>query len=343
MIVTVTSVINQAGPEADRHRHQRRHVSPVTRDFGLVALVAGIYLASIVVSALLQRRRPKVTGRLAAYGDERPPRQGVHPSPAAVLDFYTEEKAGVVMTRMTSDIENLQQLLQDGLAQFAVQGLTMIVITSSSSPSTSASPSSPAADRAGARGHVPLVPESLPSEATNGSGTGSRTSSPTSPRAFTGSVTVTAHNRQRHNIVHHRNVVGRLPRRQQLHRPDQRCLRPRHAAARRISARPSCSGSAATWCSADLSVRGPGGVLPLPQPLPAPIQLLVQQYNTFQQGQASVFKLRTLLRDRAECGEAPDAVELPPISGEIVFDHVTFGYDPSIPVIDRREPYDRCR
>ncbi len=45
------------------------------------------------------------------------------------LDFYTEEKAGVVMTRMTSDIENLQQLLQDGLAQFAVQGLTMVVIT----------------------------------------------------------------------------------------------------------------------------------------------------------------------------------------------------------------------
>ena len=33
------------------------------------------------------------------------------------------------MTRMTSDIENLQQLLQDGLAQLAVQALTMIVIT----------------------------------------------------------------------------------------------------------------------------------------------------------------------------------------------------------------------
>ena len=33
------------------------------------------------------------------------------------------------MTRMTSDIENLQQLLQDGLAQLAVQGLTMVVIT----------------------------------------------------------------------------------------------------------------------------------------------------------------------------------------------------------------------
>ena len=34
-----------------------------------------------------------------------------------------------MMSRMTSDIENLQQLIQDGLAQFAIQGLTMIVIT----------------------------------------------------------------------------------------------------------------------------------------------------------------------------------------------------------------------
>ena len=45
------------------------------------------------------------------------------------LGFFTEEKAGVVMSRMTSDIENLQQLLQDGLSQLAIQALTMVVIT----------------------------------------------------------------------------------------------------------------------------------------------------------------------------------------------------------------------
>ena len=33
------------------------------------------------------------------------------------------------MTRMTSDIEALQQLFQEGLVQFAVQGLTMVVVT----------------------------------------------------------------------------------------------------------------------------------------------------------------------------------------------------------------------
>ena len=65
----------------------------------------------------------------------------------------------------------------------------------------------------------------------------------------------------------------------------------------------------------------------------APIQLLVQQYNSFQQGQASILKLRTLLATEPTVTEAPDAVELPPIEGEIVFDDVTFGYDPDVPVI----------
>jgi ATP-binding cassette, subfamily B, bacterial len=65
----------------------------------------------------------------------------------------------------------------------------------------------------------------------------------------------------------------------------------------------------------------------------APIQLLVQQYNTFQQGQASVLKLRTLLETEPSTSEAPDAVALPPIDGDITFEGVSFGYDPAIPVI----------
>ena len=59
----------------------------------------------------------------------------------------------------------------------------------------------------------------------------------------------------------------------------------------------------------------------------APIQLLVQQYNTFQQGQASVLKLRTLLETEPDVPEkAPNASELPPVDGEIVFaELVAFG------------------
>jgi ATP-binding cassette subfamily B protein len=64
-----------------------------------------------------------------------------------------------------------------------------------------------------------------------------------------------------------------------------------------------------------------------------PIQLLTQQYNLYQQGQASIVKLRTLIDTEPTVEEAPDAVELPPITGEIVFEDVSFGYDAEIPVI----------
>ena len=44
------------------------------------------------------------------------------------VDFFTKEKAGVLMTRMTSDLESLTQLFQEGLVQMVVQGLTMIFV-----------------------------------------------------------------------------------------------------------------------------------------------------------------------------------------------------------------------
>jgi ATP-binding cassette, subfamily B, bacterial len=65
----------------------------------------------------------------------------------------------------------------------------------------------------------------------------------------------------------------------------------------------------------------------------APITLLVQQYNTYQQGQASVTKLNTLLALSPSVPEDPDSAEMPLINGDIRFDHVTFGYDPATPVL----------
>src|SRR5438874_3066766 len=45
------------------------------------------------------------------------------------LDFFTDEKAGRLMTRMTSDIENLQQLFQEGMVQLLLQFLTLGVLS----------------------------------------------------------------------------------------------------------------------------------------------------------------------------------------------------------------------
>jgi ATP-binding cassette subfamily B protein len=145
---------------------------------------------------------------------------------------------------------------------------------------------------------------------------------------------VTAHNRQRQNVIHHRNVVG-----------DYRD-------ANNYTAHVSASYTTGTQLLGVLGqavLLAVGGEMVLHHSLSIgalvafflylnrffqPIQLLVQQYNTYQQGQASVNKLRDLVDTAPSVTEAADAVELPPINGEIAFEHLSFGYDPGRLVIE---------
>ena len=45
------------------------------------------------------------------------------------VDYYANERPGRLLSRMTSDLEPLQQLFQQGLVQLAVQGVTLVAIT----------------------------------------------------------------------------------------------------------------------------------------------------------------------------------------------------------------------
>ncbi len=65
----------------------------------------------------------------------------------------------------------------------------------------------------------------------------------------------------------------------------------------------------------------------------APIQTLTQLYNGYQQGQASMTKLRELLATRPSVEEAADAIALPTVEGRIDLVGVTFGYDDATPVL----------
>jgi ATP-binding cassette subfamily B protein len=330
VLVTIVSVTNQAGPLLIE-----KGVNDATgqRSMAVIFLVAGLFLAAIAVTALAQRSQARVTGRLAAsvMNDLRVSvfahlqRLG--------LDFYTDEQAGVIMTRMTSDIENLQTLLQDGLAQLVVQGLTMVVITvillltdvklalislALTVPALtlaslwfrSASERGYNRVRDGIAGVLADLSESLH-----------------------GVRTVAANNRQRYNIVQHRNVVG-----------DYRAANNYTAQINAIYG----PGTQLLGYAAQGALLAIGGTMVIHHQLSigaliafflylnrflAPIQLLVAQYNTFQQGQSSLVKLRTLFAVKPSTPEAADATPLPPIAGEITFDHVTFGYDPATPVL----------
>jgi len=58
-----------------------------------------------------------------------------------------------------------------------------------------------------------------------------------------------------------------------------------------------------------------------------PISQLSQVYTTYQSGMAALDKIFELLDERPELTDAPDAYDLPrPLRGEITFDHVTFAY-----------------
>ena len=304
------------------------------KDFGIVALMAFLYLFFILVTSLAQRAQVKATGRLAAWvmNDLRV-KVFAHLQRLS-LSFFTEEKAGVVMSRMTSDIENLQQLLQDGLSQLAIQALTMVVITvilfttNVELAAITVLLIVPALvlislwfKRASERGYD-RVRDGIANVLADLS------------ESLHGVRIVTAHNRQRQNVIHHRNVVG-----------DYR-------AANNVTAHVNATYAGGTQLLGVLgqaALLAIGGDMVLHHTLSIgaltafflylnrffqPIQLLVQQYNTFQQGQASVVKLRDLVDTEPEVKEAVDAIDLPPIEGEIVFDHLSFGYDPRRLVIE---------
>jgi ATP-binding cassette subfamily B protein len=332
LLVVVISVAAQTGPKLTEiaindglYPH---------KDFAVVALMAALYLVFIAVTAIAQRAQAKVTGRLAAWvmNDLRV-KIFAHLQRLS-LNFFTEEKAGVVMSRMTSDIENLQQLLQDGLSQLAIQALTMVVITVvlfTTNVRLAAItvlliiPALVVASlwfkRASERGYI-KVRDGIANVLADLS------------ESLHGVRIVTAHNRQRQNVIHHRNVVG-----------DYR-------SANNYTAHVNASYSAGTQLLGVLgqaALLAIGGDMVLHHTLSIgaltafflylnrffqPIQLLVQQYNTYQQGQASVFKLRDLVDTEPEVKEAVDAIDLPPIQGEIVFDNLSFGYDPDRLVIE---------
>jgi ATP-binding cassette subfamily B protein len=342
VLVTIVSLANQAGPALiDRAINDgmgapvltNGHIVTGNKDFLTIVVCAGLFFGAIFVSAIAQRNQVRVTGRLAAWVMNDLRIKIFTHLQRLSLDFYTEEKAGVIMTRMTSDIENLQQLLQDGLASFAVQGLTMIVITAILFTLNV---------RLAIITVLIVVPVltalslwfRLASErGYNRVRDGIANVLADLSESLHGVRVVTAHNRQRHNVLHHRNVVGE------------------YRDANNYTAQINAIYGPGTQMLAYLgqaTILTIGGTMVLHHSLSigaltafflyvnrffAPITLLVQQYNTYQQGQASVVKLNTLLALSPSVPEDPEAIEMPPINGDIRFDHVTFGYDPATPVL----------
>ncbi|MBH8576614.1 ABC transporter ATP-binding protein [Nostocaceae cyanobacterium CENA369] len=59
-----------------------------------------------------------------------------------------------------------------------------------------------------------------------------------------------------------------------------------------------------------------------------PIQILSQFYTQAQSAFAGLERIFLLLDEPSQLNDAPDAIEMPPIQGDVKFENVTFGYNP---------------
>ena len=328
-LVVAETVALQAGPLLTQIGIDKGIAGSTT----VLAVVTGIYLVAVAGSVVASAARIRVTGRLGErlMFDLRV-RVFSHLQRLS-LSFFTEEKAGRVMTRMTSDIDALTALFQDGLVNLAVQGLTLVVIAGVLfwlNPVLALLTIGVVVPvmvgltlwfrQASDRGYT-MVRDRIADVMAD------------LQEGLAGIRTVTAHNRRRHNVIQHDNVIGD------------------HREANLYTARVGAvfgPGSEAVGIAGQALVLGIGGKMVLDGTLTigeltafvlyltaffAPIQQLVQLYTTYQSGQAAVTKLRELLVTEPDVPEAPDAVDLPPIDGDVRLEGVTFGYDPARPVL----------
>ncbi len=308
--------------------------------FHTLAVFAAIYLFSVAAATATGRVRLAWTGRVG----ERlmmalRVRVFTHLQRLG-LDFYTREKAGRIMTRMTSDIENLQQLFSDGIVQLVVQGLTLVVVSAVLFTMNVRL----AAYTVGivvpvltvftlwfrARSDVAFlnVRDRIADVLADLS------------ESLSGIRIIAAYNRQRHNIAKHRKVVG-------AHRDG-------NFTTARISAVYG-PGTESVGSLAQALILFLGGAMIFKgfrtgnqtlsigelaafvlyvQSFFAPIQQLVSLYNTYQQGRAAVTKLREVFATEPSVPESETAYDLPPVEGAITFDNITFSYDPGRPVLE---------
>lgn len=66
-----------------------------------------------------------------------------------------------------------------------------------------------------------------------------------------------------------------------------------------------------------------------------PISITTSNYNEFKQGEASVDRVFELLEIQPDVVETPTATALPPVTGQVEYRQVTFGYQPDQPILQR--------
>jgi len=300
----------------------------LAKDTDVLVTLAIVFIGSVVLAALATALRTAFTGRIGerlVY--ELRVRVFSHFQRQS-LGFFTAERSGVLMTRMTSDIEALTVLFQEGLIQFVVQGMTLVVVTAYLlilNPTLAlvclavVVPVNVALTlwfrQVSAVGYL-RVRDRIADVLADLS------------ESLDGIRLITAFNRRRHNTVRHHNIVGAHLDANLTTSRAQALYGPGTEAFGIISQAVILLVGGRMVLHNDLSLGEMVAFLLFLTSFFAPIQTLVQLFNQYQQGSAAITKLRGVLATEPTVPEQTHAHDLPPIEGHLVLDSVTFGYDP---------------
>jgi ATP-binding cassette subfamily B protein len=303
------------------------------RDMTVLVWATAIFVAAVVATGFATATRMRQTARLAATATRDLRIRVFAHLQRMSLDFYTEEKGGVILTRMTSDVESLQNLLQDGFAQFGIQALTMVVVTA-----VLIHYDLTLALITLALVVPPLVVMSLWFRHAADHGYNRQRDAiafmlGNLAESLNGIRVVIAHNRGERNIVDHRDVVGDYKDTNTYTGKINAIYGPGTSVVGLIAMAIMLLIGGRMVLRHELTIGELTAFVLYINAFFQPVQQLVQLYTQYQQARAAVGKIRGLLTTQPSVRQSPSAIELPPVRGEIVFDDVSFGYLPTVPVL----------
>ncbi len=323
LLVILESLMLLAGPLLIQLGIDR---GAVPGNLGLLLVITFIFVGTVILGAAVSYWRISYTGQLSETLMYRLRLKIFTHLQRLSMSFYTREKTGVVMSRMTSDVEYLTILFQEGLVNFVVQGLTFVIIVAvlfylnpllAGTTIVVAIP-------------VTFILSIWFKRVSNESygRVRNRTADVLShlSESLGGIRIIKAHNRELNETQVHSRHVGQYK---------DANIDASNAAAKYTSVTEGVGIATQAW------VLGFGGWLVATGRLSigeltafglyvtsffAPIQTIVQLYNTYQQGQSAAAKLRELLAEAPSVLEPTNAVEVGSLAGKVSFESVGFSY-----------------
>ena len=313
----------------------------VPKDFSVLMTVAMVWIGSLFLAVIISGIRIRFLGRLGQLlmYDLRV-RVFSHLQRLSV-DFFTEEKAGRLLTRMTSDIEALSNLLQTGLVNLVAQllalffilillfsfnlQLTLILLVFSAPIMFGFTLWFSRTSERGyevVRNRIADVLADL-------------------QESLSGMRLVISFNRMKHNVINHRNIVGDYR--------DANNYTSKIQAAYRSGTQFITTGTSLLIFTAGFFILkevnpslSPEGTFTVGSLVAfnvlvgrffIPINELSGLYNEFQSGNAAVKKLADLLGTEPSVKESENAFNLKDLKGDIRFNDVSFSYEKDLTVL----------